>query len=82
MMIKRGKGDKQGESMVASYEYLEVSNLGLQMTGSNKCDVPVLQSTILRSKKPLSSWNHVNPIFSMNEVWIDECDARLQTPGR
>ena len=80
--MKRGKVDKQGKSMVASYKYQEVSNLGLQMTRSNKCDVPVLQSTILRSKKPLGSWNHVNPIFSMNEVWIDECDARLQTPGR
>ena len=60
--------------MVASFKYQEVSNLGLQMTRSNNCDVPVLQSTILRSKKPLGSWNHVNPLC--------ECDARLQTPGR
>ena len=31
--------DKQGESMVASYRYLGVSNPGLQMLGSNECDV-------------------------------------------
>ena len=31
--------DKQGESMVASYKYLGVSNPGLQMLGSNECDV-------------------------------------------
>jgi len=39
MMMKRGKVDKQGESMVASYRYLGVSNPGLQMIGSNECDV-------------------------------------------
>ena len=31
--------DKKGESMVASYRYLGVSNPGLQMIGSNECDV-------------------------------------------
>ena len=31
--------DKQGESMVVSYRYLEVSNPGLQILGSNECDV-------------------------------------------
>jgi len=31
MMMKRGKVDKQEESIVASYRYLEVSNPGLQM---------------------------------------------------
>ena len=31
--------DKQGESMVANYRYLGVSNPGLQMLGSNECDV-------------------------------------------
>ena len=35
-MMKRGKVDKQGESMFASYRYLEVSNPGLQMIGSNE----------------------------------------------
>ena len=29
----------QGESMVASYRYLGVSNPGLQMLGSSECDV-------------------------------------------
>ena len=31
--------DKQGESMVASYRYLGVSNPGLQMLGSHECYV-------------------------------------------
>ena len=39
MMMKRGKVGKQGDSMVASYKYLEVSNLGLQMIGSNECNM-------------------------------------------
>ena len=42
MMIKRGKIDNQGESMVASYRYLEVSNPGLQIIGSNERDVSFL----------------------------------------
>ena len=33
------KMDKQGESMAASYRYLELSNPGLQIIGSNECDV-------------------------------------------
>ena len=33
---------------------------------------------ILRPKKPLGSWNLVSPLLSMNEVWMDECAARLQ----
>ena len=37
-----------------------------------------LHSTIIRPKKPLGSWNLVNPLFSMNEAWMDECAARLQ----
>ena len=39
MVMKRGKVDKEGESMVASYRDLGVSNLGLQMLGSNEFDV-------------------------------------------
>ena len=42
MMMKRENVDKQGESMVASYRDLEVSNLGLQLIGSNECDVSYL----------------------------------------
>jgi len=38
-MMKRGMVYKQGESMVASYRYLGVTNPGLQMLGSNECDV-------------------------------------------
>ena len=37
-----------------------------------------LHSTILRPKKPLGSWNLVNPLLSMNKAWVDECAARLQ----
>ena len=33
------KVDKQGETMVASSRYREVSNPGLQIIGSNECDV-------------------------------------------
>ena len=43
--MKRGMVDKQGESMVASYRYLEVYNSGLQMIGSNEYDVSHLQDT-------------------------------------
>ena len=42
MMIKRGKVDKQGESMVAGYRYMKVFNPGLQMIESNECDVSYL----------------------------------------
>ena len=82
MMIKRGKVDKQGETMVASYRYLEVSNTGFQRLGAMSAMFPVdktlgfyssisekfLHSTILRPKKPLGSWNLVNPLLSMNEA--------------
>ena len=44
-MMKRGKVDKQKETMVASYRYLRVFNPGLQMIGSNECDVPCLYDT-------------------------------------
>ena len=37
-----------------------------------------LHSTILRPKKPLGSWNLVNPLLRMNEAWMDEFAARLQ----
>ena len=86
-MMKTGKVDKQGESMVASYRYLGVSNPGLQMIWSNECDVSCLYSTrasfqyirripalyYSQAKKPLGSWNLVNPLLRMNE-----CIARLQ----
>ena len=83
-------GQLQGESMVASYRYMGVSNPGIHMLGSNECDVSYqygtrasfqyifLHSTILRPKKPLGSWNLVNPLFSMNKAWKDECATRLQ----
>ena len=73
--------------MVASYRYLGVSNPGLQMIWSNECDVSCLYGTrasfqcirripalyYSQAKKPLGSWNLVNPLLSMNE-----CIARLQ----
>ena len=84
MMMKRGMVEKQGESRVASYRYLGVSNPGLQMLGSIECDVsyqygtrasfqyirriPAVHSIILRPKKPLGCWNLVNPLLSMNEA--------------
>ena len=37
-----------------------------------------LHSTILRPKKPLGSWNLVNPLLSLNEAWMEECAAILQ----
>ena len=37
-----------------------------------------LHSIILRPKKPLGSWNLVNPLLSVNEAWMDECAVRLQ----
>jgi len=45
MMMKRGKVGKQGMFMVASYRYLGVSNPGLEMLGSNECDVPYQYGT-------------------------------------
>jgi len=44
-MIKRGKEDKQGVSLPASYRYLGVSIPGLQLIGSNECDVYYLYGT-------------------------------------
>ena len=45
MMMKREMMDKEGESMVASYRYLGVSNPGLKMLGSNECDVSYQKGT-------------------------------------
>ena len=67
--------DKQGESMVASYRYLGVSNPGIQMLGSNECDVSYQYGTrasfqyirrfpalyILRSKKNLRQLESCQP---------------------
>ena len=79
-MMKRGMADKQGESMVASYRYLGVSNPGLQTTPGphSSMSEEFLHSIILRPKKPLGRWNLVNPLLSMNEALMDECAARLQ----
>jgi len=67
--------DKQGESMVASYRYLGVFNPGIQMLGSNECDVSYQYDTrasfqyirrfpalyILRSKKNLRQLESCQP---------------------
>ena len=42
MMMKREKVEKLGEFMVARYRYLELSNPGFQMIGSNECDISYL----------------------------------------
>ena len=46
MMMKRGKVDKQGKSLVASFRYQGVSYPGLQMIGSNECDVSYQYDTL------------------------------------
>ena len=92
--MKRGKVDKQGKSMVASYRYLRVSNPGFQKGGISVmfpvCKAPgphssiseeFLHYTILRPKILLGSWNLVNPLLRINEAWMDECAARLQPPN-
>ena len=96
MMMKRWKVDEQWESMVASYKYLEVSNPGLQMLGSNECDVsyqygprasfqyirriPALY--ILRPKKNLRQLESCQP--SSQYKWSVDgwmC-CQITTPGR
>ena len=64
--------------MVASYRYLGVPNPGLQMIGSNECDVSCLYGTRASFQYLRRIWNLVNPLLSMNEAWMDECAARLQ----
>ena len=72
---KKGRVDKQGESMVASYRYLGACNQGLQMLGSNECDVSyqygtrasfqyirrILALYILRPKKNLRQLESSQP---------------------
>jgi len=92
-MMKRGMVDKQGESMIASYRYLAVSNPGIQMLGNNECYVFIsvnapgphssisegfLHSIFSGLRRILGSWNLVNSLLRMNEVWMDECAAGLQ----
>ena len=72
--MKRGMVDNQGESMVASNRYLGVTNPGIQMLGSNECDVPYQYGTrasfqyiriptlyILRPKKNLRQLESCQP---------------------
>ena len=37
-----------------------------------------LHSIFSGLRRILGSWNLVNPLFSINEAWMDECAARLQ----
>ena len=37
-----------------------------------------LHSIFSGIRRILGSWNLVNPLFSMNEAWMDECAAILQ----
>ena len=82
---KKGKVNKQGEAMVASYRYLGVSNPGLQMLGCNECDVSYqsgtrasfsisegfLHSIFSGLRRILGSSNLVNPLLGINEAWMD-----------
>jgi len=79
--------DKQGESMVASYRYLGVSNPGamsvmfsFSMTPRPHSSISegFLHSILSGLRRILGSWNLVNPLLSMNEAWMDECAARIQ----
>ena len=68
------KVDKQGESMVASFRYMDVSNLAYKWLGAMSkmfpvCKAPLphssvsvefLHSTFLRPKKPFGSWIFVS----------------------
>ena len=75
--------------MVARYRYLEVSNPGLQMIGSNVSyllgtrasfqyirRIPALYFS--QAYEALRQLDLVNPLLSLNEAWMDECAARLQ----
>ena len=71
---------------------MEVSHPGLHKLGAMSVMFPIckapgpnsskseefLHSPILRPKKPLGSWNLVNPLLRINKAWTDECAARLQ----
>ena len=46
MMMKRGRVNKQGESVVASYRYLGVSYLGLIGLGAMSVMYPVYKAPI------------------------------------
>ena len=73
MMMKRGKVDKESLQMLGSNEFPISMAPGLSSISEE-----FIHSIILRPKKPLGSWNLVNPLFSINEAWMDECAARIQ----
>ncbi len=68
MMMKRGKVDKESLQMLGSNEFPISMAPGLSSISEE-----FIHSIILRPKKPLGSWNLVNPFLSMNEAWMDEC---------
>ena len=89
--------DKQGESLVASYRYLGVSNLGLQMLGSNECDVGSYQYGkrasfqyirrisalyILRPKKNLKQLEFCQPSSQFECSMDGGMRCQITTPGR
>ena len=78
IMMKTGMVDKQGESMVASCRYLRVSNLGLQMLGSNECDVSFQYGTG-------ASFQHIRRLPPLYILWpkknlrqLDSCQPSSQ----
>ena len=90
MMMKRGKVDKQGKSMVASYKVPGDIQSGLTNDWEQWgwCFLPVWHpglipvyqknSCTLLFSGLRSSWNLVKPLLRMNEAWMDECACRLQ----
>ena len=72
--------------MVTSYRYLGVSNPGamsvmfpISMAPGPHFNISgFLHSIFSGLRRILGSWNLVNPLLRMNEVWMDEYAARLQ----
>ena len=86
--MKRGMVDKCRESLwlpaIGTWRYpiRAYKWLGAMSVMFPVCKAPgphfsiseeFLHSIIFRPKKPWDSWNLVNLLLSMNEVWMDEC---------
>jgi len=76
MMMKRGKVDKESLQMLGSNEFPISMAPGLSSISEE-----FIHSIILRPKKPLGSWNLVNPLFSINEAWMDVCRRATRGGG-
>ena len=72
---------------IRAYKWLEAMSVMFSISTAlgphSSTSEEFLHSNILRPKKPLDSWNLVNPLLRMNEAWMNEawmneCAARLQ----